>query len=435
MRGSGAGGEGADANPRLALGWRRSFRLVGMLVVVAIAAAACATPAPTGSPVTDGPTMPPSAAAVAPGTPAPASPPAAVGPASAQAVLDAARRNYGAPGALAVVRRGNVRTWVASGTADTSGTQITDATRFRIASITKPIVAALVLDAVARDEVGLDDVVGGILPGVLRPEPPVTVRQLLSHTSGIFDESNGVSSQAEIEADIAKLIDPALRAEAASTLAQVVAGKRVIASDRVLVGLSETHDRYFAPGSGYHYSNTNFQLAAMVLEKVTGTSLADLLRTRIVEPLVLEHTTIAPPDTAAPEMRGYAVSADGSLADVTDDLGWFGNGGNGGIIASADDLLTMMQAIVSGKLLTPDLTKEMLTPRSGTYGLGIGEYQIACGPSGGIAWGHQGGVNGQASIALVSADGADGAVVAMNLRKGDDPDLYRLAQDLLCAAG
>jgi hypothetical protein len=77
----------------------------------------------------------------------------------------------------------------------------------------------------------------------------------------------------------------------------------------------------------------------------------------------------------------------------------------------------------------------MLTPVQGPHGLGIGEYPLRCGPGGGIFWGHQGAVDGTVSIALVSSDGAEGAVVAMNLRRGDDPDLYALAEDLLCPTG
>jgi D-alanyl-D-alanine carboxypeptidase len=198
------------------------------------------------------------------------------------------------------------------------------------------------------------------------------------------------------------------------------------------VALSETHDRDFAPGAGYHYSNTNYQLAAMVLEKATGMPLADLLRSRIVEPLGLERTTIAPPDTASPELRGSETStSDGSLVDRTDDLTWFGNGGNGGIISTPDELLTVMQAIVGGRLLPSELVAEMRSPTSmslGSYGLGLVTYELSCG----TFYGHEGGVNGTASIAMVSPDGADGVVIALNLRSGEDPRLPALADTLLC---
>ena len=304
--------------------------MVATLATAGLGIGACGGARLPASSATGGFTAPPPAAP----TVQPASP--AVTPATLQGVLDAARQAYGAPGALAVVRHGDERTFLASGAADTAGTPISDATRFRIASITKPIVAALVLDAIARGEVALDDVVGDLLPGVLRPEPPVTVRQILDHTSGIFDESNGVATQADLEADIARLADPALRAEATAVLQQVLSGKRAIASDRVLVGLSETHERIFQPGTSFFYSNTNYQVAAMILERVTGKPLSELLQARFAGPLGLTRMSIAPPDTASPELRGYGTStADGSLVDLTEDLGWFGNGGNGGIIARA----------------------------------------------------------------------------------------------------
>ncbi len=342
-----------------------------------------------------------------------------------QARLDDARQSYGAPGALAVLRLGGTELSARSGAADTAGTAITATTRFRIASITKPIVASLVLDAVARGQLALDDVVGDILPGVLRPDPPVTVRQLLDHTAGIFDEGNDGDPVADFE----KLADPALRDEARSLLARYQVGERVIVPDRLLVALAETHDRYNAPGEAYHYSNIGYQLAAMVVEKASGQHLADLLRGRIVEPLGLRHTTIAPPDTASPEFRGYGTDADdGSLVDLTDDLLAFGNGGNGGVISTADELLTVTQAIVSGRLLPTQFVEQMKRPTIGTYGLGLATYALPCG----TFYGHGGSVNGTQSIAMVSAEGADGVVIALNLRSGSDPDLPGLASQLLC---
>ena len=409
----------------------RSTRTLASVIVAVLATAGCGGGAPSAASPTAEPAATGSATPTASPTAVPTATPAAA--ADVQGLLDAKRAEYGAPGALVVLVRGGERSWASSGVADLDDTPITESTRFRIASITKPIVAALVVDAVDRGEVSLDAIVGELLPGALRADPPVTVRQLLDHTSGIYDESNGIASQDQLEADIAALAEPDLRAEAQAALAQALAGTPVVASDRLIVALSETHDRYFAPGAGYHYSNTNYQLAAMVLEKVTGKPIAELLARRIVEPLGLERTTIAPPDTASPELRGYGTSAtDSSLADLTDDLTWFGNGGNGGIISTADELLTVMQAIVGERLLPAELLAEMRSPTSmslGSYGLGLATYKLSCG----TFHGHEGGVNGTASIAIVSPDGADGVVIALNLRSGEDPRLPALADDMLCA--
>ena len=346
-----------------------------------------------------------------------------------QSLLDARRDAYGAPGGLALLARGESRWFASSGTADTSGTPITETTRFRIASITKPIVAALVLDAVDRGEVALDDVVGDLLPGTVREDPPITVRQLLDHTSGVVDITNELTTAEALQADIDRLPDEQIRAQAQAALDGSLAGQQVIAPARVLVALAELHDRYFPPGSGYHYSNTGYQLAGMVLEQATGRSLADLLSERIVEPQGLHHTTLAPSDTASPDLRGYGTSTeDESLVDVTDDLSLFGNGANGGIISTADELLTTMQAIVGGQLLPADLTAKMKEPDRESYGLGLATYNLSCG----IFHGHEGGVNGTASIAMISPDATDGVVIALNLRSGADPRLPALADQMLC---
>jgi D-alanyl-D-alanine carboxypeptidase len=88
----------------------------------------------------------------------------------------------------------------------------------------------------------------------------------------------------------------------------------------------------------------------------------------------------------------------------------------------------MLRAIVSGELLPADLVAEMKKPSREYYGLGLATYRLTCG----TFYGHQGGVNGTASIALVSDDGADGVVIALNLRSGEDPRLPALADDMLC---
>lgn len=342
--------------------------------------------------------------------------------------LDGSRERYGAPGALALVRRDGDEWFGSSGAADTAGTPITRGSRFRIASITKPIIAALMVDAVERGEVGLDDIVSDIVPDVLRPEPPITVRMLLDHTSGIFDVGNEGDPMADIDA----LTSPELREEAAALVAAYEAGDAPIASARLFVALAETHDRYFDPGAGYHYSNANYQLAGMVLEAVTDMSVSELVAARLAAPFGLESTTVAPPDLLSPDVRGYGTSIDdGSLVDLTDDLVAFGNGASGGIVSTADELLTIMQAIAAGAIVDRPLLTEMTTPTelSGeSYGLGIATYYLSCGEF----LGHEGGVNGTASIAVVSPDGEDGVVIAMNLRSGTGLNLPLLADLMLC---
>lgn len=116
---------------------------------------------------------------------------------------------------------------------------------------------------------------------------------------------------------------------------------------------------------------------------MTGKSVADLVRTRIVEPLGLRHTTVAPDDRQSPDMRGYSSdTADGSLVDLTDDFLAFGNGASGGEVSTADELLAVMQAIVSARLVSAPLVTDMVQPTDqskGSYGLGLATYKLSCG--------------------------------------------------------
>lgn len=354
--------------------------------------------------------------------------PAGNPPASVSSALSDERAWYPAPGALALVRVDG-REWTGhSGSADLAGTTITASTRFRIASITKPLVAILVLQAVARGELTLDANVDDLLPHLLQPGSTVTVRMLLDHTSGIFDETNDAT---DLAGDVNRITDPALRAEGQALLPRYLAGEHVIAPASLLVALAETHARYFAAGGGYHYSNINYQLAAMILEKATGKNLADLLQAWIVAPLGLQHTSIAPADVASPELRGYDSVPGKPMADITDYLELFGNGGSGGVISTAGELLTIFQALMSGRLLPLPVVAEMekTTAQSRfTYGLGLAIYRVSCG----TFYGHGGSVNGTESQALISADGRRGAVVAVNLHSQSDPQLPALAGKLIC---
>ena len=353
--------------------------LAASLAIVSAACSASAPPPaqsashpPPASPIAASPTATPAAPRATPA--APRATPAAPG-ADLQAAVDALRERIGAPGALGVLVEGDARAAAVSGHGDLDGrTTLGDDTRFRIGSVTKPIVAALVLTAVDRGELALDAVVGDLLPGVLRAEPPVTVRQLLDHTSGIFDEGN----EGDPLDDIARIADPAIRTEAERVARAYRAGTPVVAPARLLVALAETHDRYFAPGTGYHYSNINYELAGMVLEHATGRTLAALLDDRVVRPLGLARTSLAPADATSPEMRGYE-STSGETVDLTDDLAYFGNGGHGGIVSTADEVLEMLRATVGAELFPRALVTDMETPVRESYGLGLATYALRCG--------------------------------------------------------
>lgn len=346
-------------------------------------------------------------------------------------VLEEARAGYGAPGAIAVVVHGPDRERAAVGSADLAGTPATAEMRFRIASITKPIVATLALQAVERGAITLDEPIAPRTGGVLRPDPPVTLRQLLAHTAGIFEELK----VGDPVADVPALADPALLAEAQNLLDRAEAGEAVVVPDHLLVALAETHERSFAPGTGYLYSNSGYQVAGMALQDATGLSLTELLDAGVVTPLGLEHTTLAPADPSSPELRGHGLPSDGSdPIDLTDDLRFFGSGAYGGVLTTPDELATILIALMQGRLVPTARVDDMVTPTaagvaSGNhYGLGLSRYDLACG----TFYGHEGGMNGTASIAMASRTGEDAVVVVLNAQSAADPHLAQLADRLVC---
>jgi D-alanyl-D-alanine carboxypeptidase len=193
---------------------------------------------------------------------------------------------------------------------------------FRVASQTKAFVATVVLQLVAEGRVGLDAPVGRYLPRRLLPEggDRITVRQLLNHTSGLYDP------QVEVYQTLQDILD--LRFEH-WTPAEVMA----LANDNGLL---------FEPGTAWSYSNTNYVVAGLLIERVTGTSVARQLERRLIKPLGLRHTWFAT-DTAAlppPRLRGYLPLddqpplADADITRFNPSFFW----ASGALVSNVDDL-------------------------------------------------------------------------------------------------
>jgi D-alanyl-D-alanine carboxypeptidase len=347
-----------------------------------------------------------------------------------QAVLDDLRTESGAPGVLALVRVGDEEWFGSSGSADLTGAPIGESTRFRIGSITKTLTSALVLDAVGRGELSLDDMVEAWVPGVVSDGSTITIRMLLNHTSGIFNAGD----EGDVLADIEKISDPNLRQQAQDLAARYLTGEAVIVPDVAMVAIADTHPLYFAPGTGYHYSNFNYHLAAMVLAAATGADLPSLLQERLAVPLGFSSITAAPADLQVPDLHSYTKDpGTGEMIDTSTDLLAVGNGGSGGAMSNAGELLDTLRTLIVGDMLPASLRAEMVQPTEqsgGTYGLGVVTFNLVCGDF----LGHGGAIAGTHSLALVSPDGHTGAILAANLRGDPEPNLLGAAEDLLCSA-
>ena len=303
--------------------------------------------------------------------------------AAIQAELDAAVA-AGVPGMVVLVRRGNDVVTFTSGVADvTTGRPIRANDRFRIASITKSFVAALVVRLAQDGRLRLDDSAGSYLPEY-RLDPSITIRQLLQHTSGLFDI-------ADDEAWIGSVLAEPTRAWTLSEL--------------IPIGLA--HPPYFSPGTGYHYSNTGFMLLGALVERVTHHDTAAELTRRILRPLGLADTYVShESNLRGPHSQGYSLSPDGQVIDVTTLNATF-TGPAGDVISTVGDVASFYRALLRGRVVQGKYLREILSfldidddPDDGV-GLGLFRFPEACGIK---SIGHGGGIFGYSSEARNTID-------------------------------
>ncbi len=239
------------------------------------------------------------------------------------------------------------RRYATTGVSDTAtgrAARVTD--RFRIASSTKAFVSTVMLQLVGEGRVSLDDTVEHWLPGVVdgngNDGNAITVRQLLNHTAassttrGLPGDHDGGGFRGRPLHDV----DPA-----------AVGGHRDAARPD------------FAPGTRWEYSNTNYILAGMIVQKATGHTWQQEVTRRIIRPLSLRDTSA--PDTSAripgQHLHGYSDFGEGGpVIDVTD-FNPSAAGSAGAMISTTGDLTRFFSALLGGKLLRPAQLAEMKT--------------------------------------------------------------------------
>jgi D-alanyl-D-alanine carboxypeptidase len=157
------------------------------------------------------------------------------------------------------------------------------------------------------------------------------------------------------------------------------------------------------PGTDWSYSNTNYVLAGLIVEKVTGRSLESEVSRRVLRPLKLRDTYFegADPLIRGPHMHAYVPwPPDGELRDFTRyNMSW--GYGAGDLVSTAADLNTFYRALLTGKVLSRPLLAQMQTTVDGFYGLGLYSVELPCG----VFWGHDGGTIGHQTVSWHSADG------------------------------
>jgi D-alanyl-D-alanine carboxypeptidase len=297
-----------------------------------------------------------------------------------QDILDQQRADYGAPAIAASIAFPDGSIWSSASGVARIDPQVdaTGDTPFVVGSVSKTFVSAAVMKLADDGQLSIDDPLAKFMPDYPNAAN-ITLRQLLHHTSGIYDYF------------------------AASNYDSLVFGSmrgHAWTPDEILSTFA--HAPYFEPGAGYHYSNTNFILLGLVVESVTGKRLGDVYRDWFFGPLGLANTTFqgsGPPPSDAAE--GYLERPKG-LKEQGDDTDYRPNisaatvaWAAGAIDGSAHDITTWGDALYGGHLVSPGALAQMedwtyYPATDETYGLGTRSRVI----QGERVFGHTGSIRG-----------------------------------------
>ncbi len=288
--------------------------------------------------------------------------------------------------------------------------------RFRIGSVSKTFLATVMLQLEAEQRLRLEDPVSRWLPGVVPNGDRITLRQLLNHTSGLYDYSDGLD------------LSPT------GWLPQRFRSWEPVE----LVAVATAQPPMFTPGTDWSYSNTNYVLLGMVVEAVTSHTYAGEIRQRIIRPLGLRQTESPGerPHITGPHAHGYLPVGPEDAAKPVDVTKMNPSiaGAAGDMISSTADLNRFFHALLGGRLLPPAQLAAMTTMVKGhDYGLGLESTTLSCGV---ILYGHGGGIFGYSTGSFHTPDGSRRLSISVNPYTGDsNPAIEKLINQVFCPRG
>jgi len=333
-------------------------------------------------------------------------------PPGAEDLLHDLELDGGPGGAVLVSRDGSVVFTRTFGLADLEqGIPITEATNFRLASVTKQFTATAILILVERGDLALDQPIKEFFPDLAPAARGITIRHLLTHHSGIVAYEDLIADTATIpvlDRDVLRLVLP-------------------------------VDNTYFAPGSDYRYSNTAYALLALIVEHTSGISFAEFLKKEIFGPLGMDGTVAFQQGLSTVQDRAYGYSPDPDRLGTyvrTDQSMTSSVLGDGGIYSSIRDLSIWNNALASGSVLSAPTLHQMLSPQvaidQGTRWYGLGWYIRAVGRD--TVTFHGGSTVGFRTY-ILRIPASSSAVIALFNRSDVDPEplAWKLAQvfDLL----
>ena len=343
-----------------------------------------------------------------------------------QKILRNQVKNKDVAGLQAAVRLPSGEVWLGTaGMAEFSPDRpIRDGNAFAIASVTKTFIAALILQLAEEGKVDLDVPFGTYFSDAPRKKT-VTLRQLLSHTSGI-DNFWGNPRYGEITTAWWKTPN-----------AGGLKARDHEWTYEEMMSLVRSGD--FKPGEDYQYSNTNYVILGKVAEAVEGKPIHKQLRQRFFRPLGLEHTVYQPAEKPGAGAAHGHWSWPGGHTDHTRDSAYVPfmaaasvAGPAGAIASTAEDLSIWADALYGGKLLSDASLEQMTTfLRPGTYGLGADVTRFA----GNVGYGHRGGIRGYESSMWYFPESGVSVVLLSNQGNWDtDVPMARLVKAVLGSA-
>lgn len=311
-----------------------------------------------------------------------------IDPAALQAIVDTAAQELLVPGALVLLRTPQGEFTVSSGTTMLGATiPPRTGTHFRIASNTKTMTAAVIVELAQEGTLNFSDPVSQYVPGVPNGAS-ITIAELLAMRSGLYNYTNAPELAASLDRDPTKVWAP-----------------------DELLAIAFAQPPNFPPGTAYEYNNTNYALLGLIAEQVDGRPLATAMQDRLFGPLGM-HDTLLPASTAntipEPYAHGYlygsssyalvdapyppeiqAAARDGTLQPIDyTGLNHSFAAAAGGVISTADDLATWIQALVGGRVLNTEYQRiwfdavqpeDPSQPNGQRYGYGI--TQLLWGPN------------------------------------------------------
>jgi D-alanyl-D-alanine carboxypeptidase len=328
-----------------------------------------------------------------------------------QRVLNNKVKELDVPGIQATVRVGGFYWHSTSGSIDLKKEEkLTINHILRIGSVTKIFTAAIILKLYEQEKIGLDDKLNKWFPNYPKADL-ITIRQLLNHSSGIFNYTENLSLGIQSVLFPKKKWNPA-----------------------ALLESTTNKELYFLPGEGHYYSNTNYLLLGLIIEKITGNPLSKVYREYIFEPYNLNNTFFVPyEETPENLITGYDrdVIPFGTQKVTPNETSFATLGFSAGAIAStANDLCNWIDSLFKSNFLKKETLNEMTNylqvedhdiPGQIGYGLGLRTLNI----DGNKIFGHTGTIPGFGAAVLYCPEKDYSVAIISNVSIFDQIDVLK----------